>query len=104
MICAPFSLSAQQHVARSVPAFIVYPESLKRKNRIDAMTQLYYHARIEMILLANSQQGGLEGEALQEHSFLLLVFASSAGKNEQQKVTVRGLRPPQAWLTSKPAE
>jgi hypothetical protein len=38
-----------------------------------------------MILLAYSQRGGLVGEARQGKIFLLLVFASFAGKNKQQK-------------------
>ena len=43
-----------------------------------------------IILLAYSQMGGLEGEALQEKIFLLLVFACFAGKNKQQKFYSRG--------------
>jgi hypothetical protein len=47
-----------------------------------------------MILLAYSQLGGLEGFALQRAIFLLLLFASEAGKKQQQKNYSRGLRPP----------
>ena len=46
-----------------------------------------------IIPLAYSRLGGLEGEALQRQIFLLLLFASGAGKKQQQKNNARGLRP-----------
>ena len=48
------------------------------------------------ILLAYSRLGGLEGEALQREIFLLLLFASSAGKKQQQKEYARGPAAPAA--------
>jgi len=44
--------------------------------------------------------GGLEGEALLEKIFLLLVFASEAGKNKQQKFYSRGPAAPAGELAS----
>jgi hypothetical protein len=43
-----------------------------------------------IILLAYSRLGGLEGFALQRAIFLLLLFASEAGKKQQQKNYSRG--------------
>jgi hypothetical protein len=49
-----------------------------------------------VILLAYSQLGGLEGKALQRAIFLLLLFASEAGKKQQQKNYSRGPQIPVA--------
>src|SRR5215217_36931 len=49
-----------------------------------------------VILLAYSRLGGLEGEALRSMIFLLLLFASFAGKKQQQKNNSRGPAAPAA--------
>jgi hypothetical protein len=43
-----------------------------------------------MILLANSQQEGLEGEALQEHSFCCSFLPALLAKTSSKRETVRG--------------
>jgi hypothetical protein len=44
------------------------------------------------MLLANYQQGGLEGEALQEHSFCCSFLLAELAKTSSKKETVRGRR------------
>src|SRR4029079_12448383 len=56
-------------------------------------------AHVTFILLAYSRLGVLEGEVLQRAIFLLLLFASSAGKKQNYS---RGPAAPAAPLASKP--
>ena len=65
------------------------------------ITQLLLRAiRSSIILLAYSQVGGLEGFALQGMIFLVLLFASEAGKQQHQKKYARGPAAPTAPLAS----
>src|SRR4051812_16422921 len=59
-------------------------------------------ALLQIILLAYSRLGGLEGQALQREIFLLLLFASGAGKKQQQKKYSRGPAAPRSprWRVS----
>jgi hypothetical protein len=56
-----------------------------------------------IILLAYSQLGGLEGQALQEKSFWCFFLPAQLAKRSTKKDILGGLRPPQPLLASKPA-
>jgi hypothetical protein len=55
----------------------------------------YVPSHLGIILLAYYQLGGLEGKALQRAIFLVLLFASEAGKKQHQRTIFAGRRAPQ---------
>jgi hypothetical protein len=60
----------------------------------------YVPSHLGIILLAYYQLGGLEGFALQRAIFLVLLFASFAGKKQHQRTIFRGPAAPQPPLAS----
>jgi hypothetical protein len=62
------------------------------------------YGSILLILLANSQQGGFAGKALQEHSLCCSFLPAELAKTSNKKEIVRGPAAPQTRLAGKPAE